>query len=357
MTLFKLGVHDIRGGPQAIAWSRIAPIVKGVGSTAVLHSAPDHAIRVYRWPFSGLEQSRILSGSRSDLGFLFDKLIWGLAGYRHPNLYVELLNEVGKGDRDDYCAVARVAIPYFQSVGIKVAGPSWATGDYEQEDWDAFKSLGWDAIALHAYWSTAGATIWNGLRWRMARKDGTPLWQPGDPKVIVTECGRDRVRDGPNGTWLPQEGGSNFGWQAQGIDADQYIRELQDYDDELASDPRVLGATVFTTSPTDDWRDKGFSCDDIAARLAGMTKPGSILTPVPPTPHFPAPRPGMPAPAPIPVPPVAPADRAAANAILESEVWGPLWRLKDTAAGLGRNALWQELFDAILEDKKRAGAQ
>ena len=128
---------------------------------------------------------------------------------------------------------------------------------------DAVPSL-FDAVAVHAYWSTAGLTPWNALRWRTLPRPGAP--------ILVTECGRDKVNDGPGGTPLPSATGDNFGWQAQNIDGDAYLRELAAYDAELRRDG-VLGV-VYTGSPDDEWARKGFSIDGVADRCHGFTNLG-----------------------------------------------------------------------------------
>ena len=252
--IIRLGPHDITGGaiydedgqPSPVKrYVQKANIVKSVGNTAAISVAREDAVQVYRWPFSETEQSEILDTLAAPR--LVNTILNGLGGHNRLDLYVELLNEVGKGRRDQYVQLCKLAIPLLHDAGVLVAGPSWATGDYEQEDWDAFKGLGFDAISLHAYWSTAGFTIWNALRWRQ-------FWKPGDPPVIVTECGRDRVRDGNlnvNDGWLPLDNSGSYGWQAssQQCTEEMYLQELRDYDAQL--DSYVIGATVFTSSPGD----------------------------------------------------------------------------------------------------------
>lgn len=121
-----------------------------------------------------------------------------------------------------------------------------------------------DAISLHAYWSSAGLTRWNSTRWRLFPRPAVP--------ILVTECGRDRVRDGPNGTYLPPGDGPAFGWRAQGLTAEQFLAELAAYDAQLRADG--VYAVVFTTSPDDEWTAKGFSVDDLAAACHGFTNLG-----------------------------------------------------------------------------------
>jgi hypothetical protein len=185
--LSKLGPHDLRGLPAGLLWARAAPIVKSVGSTAAIRVAPEHAVRVYRWPWNEVEQDRILK--LTDASSLVGKILSGLGGYRHPRLHVELLNEVHRDRSPEYRTLALEAVPVLRAHGLKVALPSWSTGSYSQEDWDGWRAIGWagaDAIALHAYFSKNGFSRDNGLRWRQ-------YWQPGDPFVVITEAGIDDV--------------------------------------------------------------------------------------------------------------------------------------------------------------------
>jgi GH25 family lysozyme M1 (1,4-beta-N-acetylmuramidase) len=259
MALTKLGPHDLRGLPAGLLWASRAPIVKSVGSTAAIRAAPDHALRIYRWPWNEVEQDLILK--LTDASSLVGKILDGLAGYRHPNLRVELLNEVHRDRSPEYRALALKAVPLLRAGGLKVALPSWSTGSYEQEDWDGWRAINWagaDAIALHAYWGDQGFSPWHALRYER-------FWEPGDPPVIVSECGRDAV-----------EGGRG-GWIRDGLTDEQYLRDLVAYDAALARDPYVRGGCVFTTSPSPDW--ESFSVDPLCQRLAALSDRPPVPTP------------------------------------------------------------------------------
>lgn len=265
----KLGPYDLQGWDVGKKWAAVAPVVKSQGNTAALRAAPARAYRIYRWVWDPAQQDEILRNR--DSGRVVGTIMNGLAGYQHDRLYVEVLNEVGKEQRDAYIALLQDTVPMLKSLGLKVCGPGWATGDYEQADWDAFRLAHWcglNAISLHCYWSSAGFSPWNALRYRT-------YWQPGDPRVFVTETGRDRVRDGPNGTYLPP-GDGPFGWASasQNCSPDQYVNELVAYDVELAKDAYVIGGVVFCSSPTDDWRDAGFSVDPLVDTLISRLPQG-----------------------------------------------------------------------------------
>lgn len=99
---------------------------------------------------------------------------------------------------------------------------------------------GLDFLALHAYWASAGFTPWNALRWR--------AWYDAakDPSVVlITECGRDRVRDGANGTYL-----GNGGYLADGLDALAMAKELAAYSAQLRPNEH---ATPYVNGPTPDF--------------------------------------------------------------------------------------------------------
>lgn len=180
-------------------------------------------------------------------------ILTALGGYRHDRLLVEVYNEVARQNTTEYAPLLRDVTFLLHRAGVKVAGPSWSTGDYDAEHWEHLRSMGWlgvDAIAVHAYWGNERLTPWNALRYRR-------FWKPGDPPVIITECGRDKV-----------EGGLG-GWKLDGISAEQYLEELTAYDAALSHDAYVIGGTVFSNGPFDDWRQ--FDVDNLVASIPAAT--------------------------------------------------------------------------------------
>jgi hypothetical protein len=179
--LTRLGPHCIKPTAPALQWSAVASIVKALDDPTPLLKARPDAIRVYRRYFANQD----LSQSPLQVA---GQIIQGLRGYRHPNLYVETFNET-QAPAADLVAFHQRIVPILHAAGVKVCGPCWSTGAYGQADWDAFRGANWcglDAIALHAYWANKGFTIWNALRYRQ-------FWKPGDPPIIISECGRDAV--------------------------------------------------------------------------------------------------------------------------------------------------------------------
>lgn len=298
----KLGPHvQQHTTGDALAWAARGPIAKQMNGTGLLAAAHPNAIQIYRRFFDNQEIPEDDAALDARAREVADAILAGLAGYRHPNLYAEVFNEVPGSMWRRYARLLVRVVAILHAAGVKVAGPCWATGDYEAEAWEGFRALSWcglDLIAVHAYWSTAGFTVWNALRWRL-------FWKPGDPPLVVTECGRDRVRDGnPNVDegWLPRKDGDAFGYVAQGVSEDAFLAELEAYDAEIGKDAHVWGATPFTCGPTDDWKAKGFDVDPLARRLADRSTPRTsppvvVVQPptvVPPVVKPPAPKPKPP---------------------------------------------------------------
>lgn len=285
--LQKTGPHIQRPTPEGVGWARQAAIVKSVDDVGPLRDAHPEAIRVFRRFFADQSPTR-------PAGAIANDILDALAGYRHPRLYVEMHNEIARTDWRRHVDQWRAATAILHDAGVLVVGPNWATGDYEADDWEALRGLGWlgfDAIGVHCYWSTAGFTPWNALRYRS-------YWRPDDPPIIITECGRDRVRDGNaahDDGWLPQRDGANFGFRAQSLDDDAFLAEIVAYDREITADASVLGATIFTAGAHQEWRDKGFDIDSLCARLAALsappTPPRALEVAPPPPPRRPTPTP------------------------------------------------------------------
>jgi len=231
----KIGPHVIQPTAPALSWAARANIVKALDTIAPLETAPPHAIRIFRHYFSDqplVNPQQVANAILSALG-----------GYRHPNLYAEVYNEVGKEKLLPYIELLKEVVPLLHSNGLKVAGPSWATGDYEAYDWEQFRKANWcglDAIALHCYWGVQEFTEWHALRFRK-------YWNT-DPPILITECGIDAIE------------GGEAGWKDT-VSAEAYIDDLKIYDQLLGQDPHVLGATVFTAGPTLAW--ENFSTDGL----------------------------------------------------------------------------------------------
>lgn len=240
--IYPMGPHVERTTGAAVDWAKVAPVVKGMQNVSILQSAHDGAIQIYRH-YSAIQ-------NLDDPQTWANAIISDLAGYRATNLIVEVWNETKPTP-----AQVKALVDILHRAGLKVCGPCWSTGNYTLADWQAFRAAHWaglDLIALHAYWGQLGFTIDHALRF-------TQYWQPGDPCILVTECGRDAV-----------EGGQG-GWERDNISAQQYEAELQSYAKILPS--YVIGATPFTSGPTSDWNK--FDMDIISPSMPALLNQGA----------------------------------------------------------------------------------
>jgi len=253
-TFAKLGGHLRLWDNAGQCWATQTPTVKSLDVPAYLDLAGGK-LSVFRHYFG----SQDVNGGGASAA---DTVISALQG-RHPS-YIEGFNEVAQtlsSGLAQYVVWTRQFVDEAHAHGYKVAGFSWSTGNPGPADWAYCRSQGWagvDAIAMHAYWGNQGFTVYNALRF-------SQLWQPGDPPVIVSECGRDAV-----------EGGA-AGWMASGLTAQQYISELESYDQHLQQYSYVLGAHVYTNGGCPDFCN--FEIDPLATVLWGST-----CTPPPPPP-------------------------------------------------------------------------
>lgn len=236
----KLGPHCLVVSPSALEWASHASVVKAVDNPAPLYAARAGSIRIFRRYFAEQDISRHGADVAQDV-----LAALGDAPATHVELYNETAQSLGNG-LERNVQMTQEAVAYLAVVrsDLKVVGFCFSTGSPERADWEYLRAHQFGnahVVGMHCYWASAGFTQWNALRWRQ-------FWREGDPLVIVGECGRDRVRDGPNGEYIGEPG-----WKAQNVNAEAYVGELRAYAAELERDPRVLGAVVFTAGPTDDW--------------------------------------------------------------------------------------------------------
>lgn len=245
-----LGPHRQTLTPAGASWSRTASVVKVCDDPKGFADARSDALQVFR-------VVSLPSDPDVAAGALFSRL----QGYRAPKLYLETWNET-RPDLSQLQAITRL----LQNAGYKVAGGSYATGDYDQTDFGICTQANVDAIAVHCYWAWAGFTPYNALRYRS-------YWQPWMPPVLITECGRDVVRDGDRGQDIGVPG-----WRLSGLSQQAYATELLAYAAEVSKDSYVLGVTPFTNGATSD--QMNFDIDAITPLLEAP------VDPIPPMPHW-----------------------------------------------------------------------
>ncbi len=254
-----LGPHVILSTPSGTDWLRRCGIMKSIDNRQALHEATTAHTRIFRHYFANQDINRNGANVAAEvLASLGDA----------PANFIELYNEVavklGAG-LERHVALTAEAVAYLKVTrpDLTIVGYSIPTGNIEQADWDYLRAHQFgdvQVIGWHSYWGNSGFTLDNALRYRQ-------FWRPGDPTLVLSECGHDKV-----------EGGKG-GWKLDGISAEQYASELTAYDLMIAQDHYVLGATPFTSGPTPDWAN--FDMDPIAPLLpsGGNVPVGVKMTP------------------------------------------------------------------------------
>ena len=141
--------------------------------------------------------------------------------------------------------------------GLRIVGGNLSEGNpggNEAERRDRFQAIARGLVSCdywsqHCYWvldyphPEAGINEWHAFRYRMneryAAEAGIVL-----PPLLITECGVDGGVVG-----RPKRG-----WRTFCRDRAHYVEQLAAFDAELANDPSVLAATVFTAGPM-GWAD------------------------------------------------------------------------------------------------------
>jgi hypothetical protein len=263
-TFAKLGGHLRLWDMAGQCWVTNCPTVKSLDVPAYLDIAGGRLTVFRHYTGTGNPQWQ----NNTPQAYL-NAVITALQG-RHPT-YIEGPNESGlDGDGSvgpTTQAFAAWTTQYTQAAhaaGYQVAGFSFSTGTPSAAQWAYLRSQGWcgvDAIAMHCYWAGQGFTTDYALRF-------ATLWQPGDPPILITECGRDCV-DNLAGQ-CPSNCGNLCGWDGslQGpISIQQYLGELQQYDRILQGYPYVLAAHVFTNGGCPDFC--SFEIDTVGQALWG----------------------------------------------------------------------------------------
>lgn len=275
-----LGPHIQTVTDAGLAWARVAPVVKALDVTTALQVARPDAYKLFRcyFPYQNLQVKP------TDVA---GPILAALQGYRDERLYCEVYNEIGKAGRDQYIRLLQGVVPILHAAGVKVAGPSWATGDFEAADWLAFRAAGWagiDAVAVHGYWGLPSIpgnprlalTSYNALRYRT-------YWRPGqgDPRLLfITEVGRDRCRDGDPKVDDGYVG--QGGWKRDGVQAGVYLDELEALDTEIRRDGEVY-AVAFTSGPRPEWEPYSTDGLDVSRfAVAAGVAPAPVPSPHPP---------------------------------------------------------------------------
>lgn len=204
-------------------------------------------------------------------GAMKGKLLTDWAAYLDVIDYFELTNETAQtGDALKHLTdFSADCCRHMHMEGHKVAVGSFSVGNPPDlaNDWVTFRPAvrAADAVALHEYgaprlWSepgnagpvvmgkpNAGDVGWWTLRYRRVRQlmEETYLFEQVGwhlPPFIITELGVD----------YGLTGGGQRGYKT-GMSADDYVKQLDWYNQEIELDDYVLGATVFGYGMDKDW--------------------------------------------------------------------------------------------------------
>lgn len=276
MIPWKFGPHDQDAGPLALDWAASSNVVKACGNPAVLHRAPDHALRIWRRPFGQVESTRMLD--EMAVTECVTRTLDPLNGYNHPLLFIELLNEVPRALFPRLILFLARAKEELDHRGYQLTGPCSATGDYEIEDVAALRALQLRLWTFHGYMTRIrGPTNWNAYRMRQ-------FWLPGDPPVVYSESTYDRCRDGDlhiNQGYIPL-GDGPYGWvyQFEGRPEEEAAAGIISYARGL-TEPWEIGSTGFTSTPNPEWQQKGFNLDQLIPYFIREYTPWRLYVPRP----------------------------------------------------------------------------
>lgn len=267
-----LGLHIQRWGPGAAdsvkhANGRVLKIMDP--SIEPLHAClTSGTVLVCRRYFDDGQQRRRLTDryyggqeTADDVYSTFYEVIRLARSFGCP-VYIEGLNEIGLwDDADNYNAFTVGFADRCKENSVKPAVYSFATGnppgykDGSPDDLRAYWAHYLDglyatqaaggALALHEYDAPDMRRLetWLCLRYRRVY-DILPADLKSLP-LLITECGID-------GGVLGAPSAAAAGWRNYAT-PEQYAEQLRWYDSEIAKDPYVLGATVFTAGNADMW--------------------------------------------------------------------------------------------------------
>lgn len=148
-----------------------------------------------------------------------------------PNIAFETgLNEVTDDDLDWYVQFSLELIPRMHADGIRCVAGNPAVGTWHEKNWPKFKPViamlkPDDFLGLHEYWDDEAQIDdhWYCGRWSIPEIAAVI----GKTRIVVTECGRESGLGHPD-------------------DPEQFLAELEKYDELLRRFPNVVGATAFT---------------------------------------------------------------------------------------------------------------
>lgn len=257
----KVGPHGQRSTPELMCWAVVAPCIKAVGDVGILRGARSVNPNIFTIYRAGIDQDDQDHWTPDDWAW---RILHELGGFR-PNA-VEYKNE-WKQYLDDgllqRITEERRFVAIMHANGIPVLGGSLSVGSSEKDDILAYQQAGWagmDYLGVHAYWQKyKPQDVWTAEWYRLVHE-----WTGGDhPSMILSEWGIDDIDK------------LGAGWQAQGINAEDYIAQLDTNQARLPD--YVKFAAAFSGGVYDKWAK--FDLDGIVDLIIAKATEGGVYVP------------------------------------------------------------------------------
>lgn len=265
MSLGKIGLHILNGFTGNLGRPHIVKLVDPSPTYIrdVRKLVGDACTLVIRWTEAVQPLSAPVQNARDWFARRRPSMVDARALY-------EGYNEVADEQAAPFAAFELERLRMMHGDGLRSAVGSWSVGVPDIPVWATYAPVlaamrDGDAVSLHEYWIDGPdvGNQWHVGRWRLVPElDNT--------KIVVTECGRDRV-----------EGRGYSGWHLDPhLTAGAYLDELRAYGALLDAEPRVLGATVFTAGQITDAQWQPFEVNSIAAQItAESTQAAPVVVP------------------------------------------------------------------------------
>ena len=260
MSLNKIGLHILEYYGGALGQPTVCKLVDASVEEArrVRALLPAQTLLVIRWH----EEHQLLDVPETRAREWFARRIAYMRQLTGKVAY-EALNEVHDDQAVPYVKFELERLRILHQAGLRGCYVNASVGTPREELWPLWRPLlqafePGDVCGLHEYWASRAdiANPYHCARWTLPQVEP---YLRGVP-IVVTECGRDYLRDLPEG----QRGAA--GWQRT-CNADEFLQDLRDYAALLERFPQVIGATVFTAGRIIDVQWQPFSVNDLWPRV------------------------------------------------------------------------------------------
>jgi len=236
----KLGLHILDTYTGTLRPQRVIKLVDSSVETCaqVRAQVGPGCLMIYRWYIA--DQDQLLDDPHEGAIAFVEARMGTMRMIYHVAAPVvfEGLNEVADSRTEEYAIFETARLMLTHELGIGCCVGNWSVGCPDFRLWPRYAPMlramyTWDLIGKHEYWPDAWGLADPYLvgRWRY---DWLAYPALRGHKIVITECGRDRVA-----------GRGKPGWRRT-ISEERYKRELSAYDALLSQHDEVWGATVFT---------------------------------------------------------------------------------------------------------------